>query len=348
MIYSGVYYESWYDRFGEDDAAHEPDFSGREIFEPLELESYYTLPSDFYDEEKIVEELTEDYDGNRYWLDGLTEEDIEEVVKEHEEAEYLIERPELLEDTLYLSMYIEATKGDEKMLYEIDHIKSYFASAVPTKAKMHDMHELYYIYKTEECFDILDCMRFVVAEVGDELTNKGTSLASTLMGFYRMYEHEILRCFAVDYMIDEGYDTITAEQMAEIDSISKCYSAFFPVTIGDFLNDVEEALYEDCIGNGRYGVNTKGEVKNLHSGRKLKNRDGGNGYWKVRLFGIDNRYKNYTIHRLVALAFCEGYNPATTYVVNHMDEDKHNNRASNLEWCTPKYNRNYSLKRKEK
>ena len=234
------------------------------------------------------------------------------------------------------------------MLYDIDSIRSYFASAVPSAVKPYDMHKLYYIYKTEECYDVLDCMKVVRDEVGDELTDIGASLAGTLMGYYRTYEHEILRCFAIEYMYDEGYDVISDEQMHELDSICKCYSACFPVTIGDFLNDIEASLYEDCIGNGRYGVNTKGEVINLHSGRKLKNRDGGNGYWKVRLYGIDNRYKNYTVHRLVAKAFCEGFNPATTYVVNHKDEDKHNNYASNLEWCTPKYNRNYSLKRKEK
>ena len=232
------------------------------------------------------------------------------------------------------------------MLYKIEHVKNYFGTAIPAIAKAYDMHELYYIYKTEECFDILDCMKVVTAEAGDELTDKGELLAVRLIGIYRTYEHEILRCFAIDYMIDEEYDTITTEQIAEIDSISKCYSACFPVTIGDFLNDIEEELYEDCLGNGRYGVNTKGEIKNLHSGRKLKNRDGGNGYWKVRLYGIDNRYKNYTVHRLVAKAFCEGFDTATTYVVNHKDEDKHNNYASNLEWCTPKYNRNYSLKRR--
>lgn len=46
--------------------------------------------------------------------------------------------------------------------------------------------------------------------------------------------------------------------------------------------------------------------------------------------------KNYYVHRLVAEAFCERPEGAT--VVNHLDGDRHNNEASNLEWTTHKGN----------
>lgn len=45
------------------------------------------------------------------------------------------------------------------------------------------------------------------------------------------------------------------------------------------------------------------------------------------------------IHRLVAEAFIP--NPNELPFINHKDEDKHNNCADNLEWCTAKYNCNY-------
>lgn len=62
------------------------------------------------------------------------------------------------------------------------------------------------------------------------------------------------------------------------------------------------------------------------------------GYYHVVLHKNAKRYE-YTAHRLVALHFCEGYKRG--YVVNHKDEDKSNNKADNLEWCTQLYNQRY-------
>lgn len=45
------------------------------------------------------------------------------------------------------------------------------------------------------------------------------------------------------------------------------------------------------------------------------------------------------IHRLVAYYFIS--NPQKLKCVNHKNEDKADNRAINLEWCTDKYNSNY-------
>ena len=41
----------------------------------------------------------------------------------------------------------------------------------------------------------------------------------------------------------------------------------------------------------------------------------------------------------MAKAFVD--NPKGYTVVNHIDENKTNNNAENLEWCTQEYNRNY-------
>jgi predicted XRE-type DNA-binding protein len=38
------------------------------------------------------------------------------------------------------------------------------------------------------------------------------------------------------------------------------------------------------------------------------------------------------VHRMVAEVYCEGYDPKLT--VNHIDLDKTNNHADNLEWVT--------------
>ena len=54
---------------------------------------------------------------------------------------------------------------------------------------------------------------------------------------------------------------------------------------------------------------------------------------------IDKKRKQFLVHRLVAEAFVS--NPNHLPCVNHKDENKKNNAAENLEWCTQKYNMNY-------
>lgn len=64
------------------------------------------------------------------------------------------------------------------------------------------------------------------------------------------------------------------------------------------------------------------------------------GYLRVSLYDGNRKAKHYEIHRLVALHFVPGYQKGL--VVNHINEIKTDNRAENLEWCTYKYNLNYS------
>ena len=69
------------------------------------------------------------------------------------------------------------------------------------------------------------------------------------------------------------------------------------------------------------------------------------GYYHVKL-RKDGKPHSKLVHRLVAEAFVE--NPSDYKEINHKDEDKSNNRADNLEWCTRKYNILYGKAGKER
>lgn len=100
--------------------------------------------------------------------------------------------------------------------------------------------------------------------------------------------------------------------------------------------------------DGRYSISSYGRVRseeyvdsNGHCHKQFirKASIGTNGYYGV-VISLNGKSIRREIHRLVAVAFVQ--NPNNHNVVNHKDENKLNNRADNLEWCTQKYNQNYS------
>ena len=97
---------------------------------------------------------------------------------------------------------------------------------------------------------------------------------------------------------------------------------------------------------GLYEVSDFGDVRSLnylHTGktRVLKLIKEKKGYLLVNLYK-EGKMKMYKAHRLVAQAFID--NPDNLPEVNHIDEDKTNNRVSNLEWCNHIYNSNHGTR----
>lgn len=93
--------------------------------------------------------------------------------------------------------------------------------------------------------------------------------------------------------------------------------------------------------NGMYSVSNYGRVRNNVTNKFMKPIPYVNGYLGVGLM-INGRQKKVRIHRLVGQYFVA--NPNNFPQINHKDEDKTNNNAANLEWCTAKYNICYGTK----
>lgn len=92
---------------------------------------------------------------------------------------------------------------------------------------------------------------------------------------------------------------------------------------------------------GIYQVSNLGRVRSLNYRRTGKKKIIqpiilASGYVVVNLYK-NNKHSMQYIHRLVAEAFIVN----KSNEVNHIDEDKSNNNANNLEWCTREYNMNH-------
>ena len=99
--------------------------------------------------------------------------------------------------------------------------------------------------------------------------------------------------------------------------------------------------WRDVVGyEGLYQVSDQGRVKSLkwNKERILKPSMDKDGYLLVTLCA-GGKPKTLKVHRLVCEAFHENLENKSD--VNHLNEIKTDNRASNLEWCTRRDNINH-------
>ena len=105
----------------------------------------------------------------------------------------------------------------------------------------------------------------------------------------------------------------------------------------------DNEIWRDIKGyEGLYQVSNLGRVKNKRRNKLLKLQLQKDGYLRVGLYDKNLKWSCKKVHRLVAEAFIS--NPSNLEYVNHKDEDKSNNDASNLEWCTRHYNNSYGTR----
>lgn len=92
-----------------------------------------------------------------------------------------------------------------------------------------------------------------------------------------------------------------------------------------------------------HSINEYGEVLNEKTGNILKPYVGSGGYLYVKPCE-NNKTKHLSIHRAVAMCFCDGFK--SWLVVDHIDGDVTNNYYKNLRWCEQSNNLKYGYERR--
>ena len=106
----------------------------------------------------------------------------------------------------------------------------------------------------------------------------------------------------------------------------------------EHINDGYYVSYDGRVFSQR---NNAGKMSKDYR-HELRQYEKTGGYLNVALTTKRGKVNYIRVNRLVAKAFVPGETAKRKYV-NHLDEDRKNNRAENLEWVTPRENNLWSL-----
>ena len=94
---------------------------------------------------------------------------------------------------------------------------------------------------------------------------------------------------------------------------------------------MEKEIFRPIKGfDGAYEVSNYGRVFSHRNNKCLKLKRNRYGYIQVVLCDDEHNHKTRLVHRLVAEAFVE--NPDNKKIVDHINTERADNRASNLRW----------------
>ena len=115
------------------------------------------------------------------------------------------------------------------------------------------------------------------------------------------------------------------------------------------IDTIEDEIWKEIVGFTGYFVSNMGRVKRFAKRYQsfyliTITYNKVNGYGYVALVNNDGKTKNMNVARLVAHNFVDGFCKEKN-TVDHKDGDKHNNRASNLEWTSQGINNQRAYER---
>lgn len=136
------------------------------------------------------------------------------------------------------------------------------------------------------------------------------------------------------------------------DSLGVSVSTVQKETVG-LLRDIPEPPCEDgevwvpiADFETGYYVSSHGRIYSTGRGRRnpkiMAQAVNYMGYKHIHLVDEYGCGRSFPVHRLVAAAFCDGYDELHC-IVNHKDGNPGNNRADNLEWCTHGENTRHAI-----
>lgn len=160
--------------------------------------------------------------------------------------------------------------------------------------------------------------------------------------------------FDVEYSKDFSF-TMFFNSLRNAKTVKRCIEVDDSVPNAATAVDFVEVVRKPVVGyEGHYVVDQFGRVYGVDrtttvldngriyekpiAGKQMKQSLHTKGYKTVTLTK-DGKSKTVYVHRIVAEAFIP--NDKGLPMINHKDEDKTNNFAENLEWCTAYYNRTY-------
>ncbi|HMB17646.1 MAG TPA: NUMOD4 domain-containing protein [Candidatus Paceibacterota bacterium] len=98
-----------------------------------------------------------------------------------------------------------------------------------------------------------------------------------------------------------------------------------------------DGLYEISNYGRVLSNNFRKKGERVIMNQKEQNRmDGGKGYMQIMLYGWNGlkKYKTHQIHHLVGHHFIPKPDSTERLIIDHLDEDIHNNHIDNLQWVT--------------